>query len=130
MIQRPGRPGKQAAAPFSRGSAGAVRAMLDSRPAPLPGTDMSFPIEHDANASRLTARIDGHLSQLQYRLRDGVLTIVHTEVPPELEGHGIGADLVRSAFEMARANGWRVRPACSFARAFVERHAEYRDLVD
>ena len=93
------------------------------------GLPMSYPIEHDASASRLTARIDGRLSQLQYRLHDGVMTIVHTEVPPELEGHGIGAALMRHAFEMARDNGWRVRPACSFARAFVERHPEYAGLV-
>lgn len=90
---------------------------------------MSYPVHHDAGARRLTATVDGRQSLLQYRLEGEVMAIVHTEVPPELSGHGIAGDLMRAALEMARANGWRVRPACSYARAFLQKHSEYADLV-
>ena len=90
---------------------------------------MSYPVQHDAGNGQLSVTVEGQRSFLQYRLKGDVLTIVHTEVPPELAGHGIGADLVRAALEMARGNGWRVRPACSYAAAFVQKHAEYADLL-
>jgi len=90
---------------------------------------VGYPVVHDAIAQQLTATVEGRQSLLQYRLEGDVMLIVHTEVPPELAGHGIAADLVRSAFEMARSNGWRVRPACSYAAAFVQKHTEYADLL-
>jgi predicted GNAT family acetyltransferase len=57
------------------------------------------------------------------------MKIVHTEVPPDLAGHGIAGDLMRAALETARSNGWRVRPACSYAEAFLKAHLQYADLL-
>jgi predicted GNAT family acetyltransferase len=90
---------------------------------------MSYPIQHDAAAGLFTADVAGGRGLLQYRLKDGVMKIVHTEVPPELSDHGIAAELMRTALETARANGWRVVPACSYARAYLQRHPEYADLL-
>jgi len=36
---------------------------------------------------------------------------------------------VRGALEQARASGHRIVPSCSFVAAWVERHAEARDLL-
>ena len=90
---------------------------------------MSYPIEHDPANGRFTTVVAGQRSLLQYRQKDGVMRIVHTEVPPELSGHGIAADLMRAALDHARASGWRVVAACSYAEAFMKRHPEYADLV-
>jgi hypothetical protein len=90
---------------------------------------MSYPIEHDAAAGQFTATVDGQVCLLQYRLKSGVMKVVHTEVPPDLAGHGIAGDLMRAALELALRNGWRVFPACSYAVAFLERHPEYADLL-
>ena len=67
---------------------------------------------------------------LTYRVLNGHITLVHTEVAPELEGKGYGGMLVRAALNYARAAGLRVIPVCPFARAFLARHPEYVDLVD
>ncbi len=62
--------------------------------------------------------------------RDGdVVTMTHTEVDPELEGQGIGGELVRQALDDVRAHGLRVRPSCPFVAAYIRRHPEYADLV-
>ena len=90
---------------------------------------MSPQIEHDREAHRLTATVDGLRCLLLYKLKDDIMTIVHTEVPEALAGHGIGGDLVRAAFELARSESWRVVPACSYAAAFVRKHTEYADLL-
>lgn len=64
-----------------------------------------------------------------YRPRPDALALVHTEVDPAFEGHGLGARLVAGALDDIRARGLQVVPLCPFARAYIERHPEYADLV-
>ena len=93
---------------------------------------MSFDptVRHNAEAARFETVIDGLLARCEYRLRDGVMMLTHTEVPPALEGRGIGAALVRAALEHAEAEGLRVRPRCSFAAAYLARNPQYQGLID
>ncbi|HEY3522030.1 MAG TPA: GNAT family N-acetyltransferase [Rhodanobacteraceae bacterium] len=86
-------------------------------------------VHHDTRAQEFTTQIEGHRGELQYRLSDGVMTIVHTGVPEEIGGRGVAAELTRVALETVRANGWKVVPACEYAEAFIRRHREYGDLL-
>ncbi|HWG10696.1 MAG TPA: GNAT family N-acetyltransferase [Rhodanobacteraceae bacterium] len=86
-------------------------------------------IRHDVQAHKFSTEVDGHRAELRYRLHDGVMTIVHTGVPEEIGGHGVAAELARTALETARTNGWKVVPACAYAEVFMRRHPEYADLL-
>lgn len=90
---------------------------------------MTVRIVHDPNALEFFADIDGQRPVLQYRYADRVMTITHTRVPEALGHRGIAAELTRAALEFARGQGWKVEPACSYARAFMERNAQYADLL-
>lgn len=90
---------------------------------------MTPTIEHDAHIGRFHARVHGHLCVCDYRLRDGVMVITHTEVAPELEGQGLAAELVRAALGLARGAGLKVRPLCSYVQAYMRRHPETQDLL-
>jgi hypothetical protein len=67
---------------------------------------------------------DGHLGVLTYRLRAGRLVLIHTEVPEELEGHGLAGELVKAAIERARRDGLTVVPICPYAREWFRRHPD------
>lgn len=84
---------------------------------------------HDPAANRWTVDLEGQRSLLDYRLADGVVTIRHTEVPQPLGGRGIAGRLVAAVFDWARAEGYRIRPACAYAAAWVERHPDQADIV-
>lgn len=71
----------------------------------------------------------GALAFLTYRVQDGARYLMHTEVPGELRGRGLGSRLVRGALDRVRAEGERVVPLCPFVAKFIERHAEYEPLV-
>ena len=73
--------------------------------------------------------VEGHHGELDYTLRDGVMVITHTEVPPAIGGRGVAAALTRTALATARREGWKVLPACSYAAAFIRRHPEFSDLL-
>ena len=46
---------------------------------------------------RFELAVEGHVAAAYYRRTDGNITFVHTEVPPELGGKGIGSKLVKGA---------------------------------
>ncbi len=84
---------------------------------------------NNESESRFQTSIDGQVALLQYRLSDGVITFVHTEVPSALEGRGLGGELVRTGLEHARSNDLRVVPQCSFVASYLKSHPEFKDLV-
>jgi hypothetical protein len=90
---------------------------------------MSRAISHNTEKSRFEWTEDEVLSVLDYELHDGIMTITHTGVPEAVGGRGIAADLTRFALDSARAQGWSVRPQCSYAAAFIKRHPEFNDLA-
>jgi hypothetical protein len=75
-------------------------------------------------ASRFELTVDGQLAELRYRRNGKRLVLVHTEVPPELEGRGLGGALVAAATERAAREGLTVVPLCPFARDWLARHAD------
>ncbi|QRN52479.1 GNAT family N-acetyltransferase [Dyella caseinilytica] len=90
---------------------------------------MAYDIHHLTAAHRFETRVDGFTCELDYSLHERVMTINHTGVPSEVGGRGIASELVRAAFEVARSGGWKVVPACSYARAWIERHPDYSSLL-
>jgi uncharacterized protein len=69
------------------------------------------------------------IASLEYRLYDGKIVLMHTEVPEKFSGHGIGSALAEYAFQYARANHLPVKVYCPFVQAWLKRHPEYNDLV-
>lgn len=86
-------------------------------------------VTDNSDESRFEITEDGRTAVLKYRRRDGNLYLVHTEVPPALEGRGIGSRLAKHALEQARAEGLKVVPWCPFVRGYIEKHPEYEPLV-
>jgi len=88
---------------------------------------MTTPV-HRPEAHRFEAALDGHAGRLDYSVRGDVMTIVHTEVDPALEGRGVAGALVRAALDHARANGLKVRAQCEYAASYLDRHPETSSL--
>jgi predicted GNAT family acetyltransferase len=87
-------------------------------------------VRDDAQRGRFEARVGSALAgYADYDLQPGLLTILHTEVDNAFEGRGVGSELVRRIVEDVRARKLKVLPICPFARAFLERHPAYGDLV-
>ena len=73
---------------------------------------------------RFETTIDSHLAELTYRRHGDRIVLVHTEVPDELEGMGVGGALVAAAVDFAAEHGLAVVPMCPFARSWLERHPD------
>ena len=73
---------------------------------------------------------DGALAVAYYKVEDGRVVLLHTEVPQELSGLGYGSRLAHGVFEALRRDGKRVIARCSFMSSYSARHPEYGALLD
>ena len=90
----------------------------------MPATVRDNPDRH-----RYELEVDGHVAFAEYGLTAGVITFIHTEVPKELGGKGVGSTLARGALEDVRRRGLRVVAQCPFIKGFIDKHAEFSDLL-
>lgn len=89
----------------------------------------SSAVTHINGACRFEAHTAHGVAELCYDLAGDLMRITHTEVPHALRGQGWAAQLVAAALQLARQQGWRVRPSCSYARVYMQRHPETQDLL-
>ena len=101
------------------------RSLPEHQPSSMP----SYEIHHDPVARRFTALVDGLQAEVTSYYDGDVVVINHTGVPRPIEGRGIASALVRAVFEFARDAGTKVRPACSYAATWVEKHHQYAHLL-
>jgi uncharacterized protein len=79
--------------------------------------------------SRFELDVGGTIAFVAYRKSPGAITLVHTEVPAELGGKGIGSKLARATLDAVRAQGRKLTVKCEFIQGFMGKHPEYNDLL-
>ena len=89
---------------------------------------MSNNVRDNTQRHRFELDADGHIAFSEYKRADGVLTVMHTEVPAALGGKGVGSALVRGLLDIARAQGLKVIPKCPFVAGYIDKHPDYADL--
>ncbi|HLW45593.1 MAG TPA: GNAT family N-acetyltransferase [Acidimicrobiales bacterium] len=81
-------------------------------------------VVHDEAGERFFVREGADVAEVRYHRHGDHVTILHTGVPPALEGRGLGSALVRAVVELASAEGLTVVPRCPFARSWLEAHPD------
>ena len=79
--------------------------------------------------NRFELDVDGAVAFVTYRKSPDAITLVHTEVPPELGGRGVGSRLGRATLDAVRAQGRELHVECDFIRTFMGKHPDYNDLL-
>ncbi len=62
-------------------------------------------------------------------ISEDVFVITHTEVDESLRGKGVGNLLVDKAVDYARRNGKKIKSACTFAKALLEKNNQFKDVI-
>jgi len=91
--------------------------------------NMSNAVSDNPALNRFELPVEGHTAFTEYAKAPGVITFVHTDVPPELGGKGIGSKLIKGALDQVRADGLKVVAQCPFVKAWIDKHPEYADLL-
>lgn len=64
-----------------------------------------------------------------YKVDGDRIALLHTEVPQELSGRGIGSRLAEGVFEVLRERGLAVVAKCPFMASYAARHPEYARML-
>jgi len=80
--------------------------------------------------NRFELALDGGTALVAYQPDGNRLILLHTEVPSEFSGQGIGSRLAKGVFESIRASGRKAVIRCPFLKEWVARHHEYDDIID
>jgi uncharacterized protein len=92
---------------------------------------MTTEVRDVGGRSRYEVTVDGTpAGYAAYRDVQGVRVFTHTEVDDAFEGKGVGGALARGALDDVRSSGRRLVPQCPFIAGWIDRHADYADLVD
>ncbi len=90
-------------------------------------TDQKIIVNEEAGQFELN--LEQGLAFIDYELDGNTMSILHTEVPEELEGQGIASHLAKFALDFARENQLKVKNQCRFVQVFLRRNPEYQDLI-
>lgn len=92
---------------------------------------MESDVRDNAAMKRFEMSLSGDaLAVAYYKIEDGRVVLLHTEVPQELSGLGYGSRLAHGVFEALRRDGKRVIAKCPFMSSYATRHPEYGALLD
>lgn len=90
---------------------------------------MDSQVQHEKNFHRFAVHLGEATAVLAYKEEGDTIYLVHTEVPAEMEGKGIGGQLAKAALNYARQSSLKVVARCPFVASYLQRHPEYQDLV-
>ncbi len=91
---------------------------------------MDVTVQDNPDRRRFEILLDGDVGGFaDYRVRDGAVAVVHSEVDPAHRGKGLGGVLAARTLDILRERGVRVVPACPFFKKYVAEHPEYDDIV-
>src|SRR3954464_11956970 len=104
-------------------------AAQESKPSPSPGIRMTSEVRDNPEGGRFELDIGGQAVFARYARHGSLLVIPYVEAPPPLRGTGAASQLMTGGMAIARAEGLKVRPLCSYASAWIRRHSKYHDLL-
>jgi uncharacterized protein len=92
--------------------------------------DRPADVVDNPSQNRFELALEASVAVAYYRRDGNRLTLLHTEVPQELSGRGIGTRLADGVFQILRAEGVRVVAKCPFMAAYASRHPELTGMLD
>jgi uncharacterized protein len=68
-------------------------------------------------------------SFVTFNSQGDTITFMHTETRDAFKGRGLAERLVRDALDDVRGRGEKVVAQCPYVKEFIEKNAEYHDLL-
>jgi len=88
-----------------------------------------IPMIHDEAYQKFSMDINGEEAKVEYTIRDGKMHLIHSEVPYQLRGKGIGKVLVEKAFEQLTNEGFEAVAICSYIKAIARRSEHWKTII-
>lgn len=91
--------------------------------------DDQFELVNNQQKNRFELEVEHHVAFIDYKIKGEKAYLIHTEVPPELGGKGIGNAIVLKTLQYIKDKGYSLVPLCPFVAAYIKRHPEWEAIV-
>lgn len=92
--------------------------------------ETNYELINNKKRKQYELHVDGLTPKIEYIINDqGNVYLTHTEVPYELEGRGIGTQLVEKTLNDIEENGLQVVPLCGFVASYIRKNPEWKRLI-
>ena len=92
--------------------------------------DRDIDARDNTEKHRFETEIEGNTAFVDYTRHGDTIWLTHTEVPPEIEGRGVGTALAKYALDFAELNALKVVPKCPFIVDYIASHPQYANLIE
>lgn len=73
--------------------------------------------------------IDDSVAFIEYKLKGDDILLMHTKVPEELQGMGIGNALILKSLQEIELRKLRLVPLCPFVKSFLRKNPDWNRLL-
>ena len=88
-----------------------------------------MPVTDNKDRSRFELDENGQTAFANYQRNGLHVVIPHVEAPPALRGSGTAGRLMEGIVGLARADGFKITPTCSYAAIWFRRHQDAADVL-
>lgn len=85
---------------------------------------------HNEAKKHFELHVNNHIAYIEYSGFGNQTSLIHTIVPKELEGQGVGKTLVEKTLTFLKEANKKILPFCPFVFAYIKRHPEWKAIVD
>ncbi len=87
-------------------------------------------INHSPEKREFEMTIEGKIAKVNYTLKNETLYLIHSEIPYELRGKGLGKILVEKTFEYIQEHQLKAVPVCSYTKKVARENDKWRDILN
>jgi len=86
-------------------------------------------VKDNTSLGRFELEENGLIAFANYRRVGSAFVIPHVEAPPSLRGAGTAGRLMSGIVQLAREQGFKIAPTCSYARIWFRRNKQAADVL-
>ena len=90
---------------------------------------LTIPLFKNETDHQYEITIDGSKAFITYRENPAMITLLHTEVEPALQGNGASTAVIEKTLDAIEQSGKKLNPLCPLVVAYIKRHPEWKRIV-
>lgn len=88
-----------------------------------------LPLVNNENLRQFELVVEGHKAKIEYELQRDRMSLLHTEVPPVLEGRGVAEAIVEKTLQYLEERKLKLVPWCPYVKVFLRKHPEWKRIL-
>ncbi len=78
---------------------------------------------------RFEMKVGEYTAFIEYKQSPNQITLMHTEVAPELEGKEAATAIIEKTLDYIEKNNFKLVPLCPVVFTYIRRHPEWKRIV-